>query len=149
MHLTLIRGLPGSGKSTLAEKLMRRLDAFHIEADHYHIVDGEYKFDINNLADAHEWCFNHTRAALEERRQVIVSNTFTTWREMRQYCDLVEGMMLPITIIECRADFGNIHNVPVETLTKMKDRFAGEQDFRDRWKERYNFEFTGPYLYQK
>ena len=121
-NLTIIRGLPGSGKSTLAAKLVYRIDALHVEADQYHMVDGEYKFDINNLAEAHEWCFNSVGYALKHDRQIIVSNTFTTWREMRQYCDLAEGMMVPITIIECQADFGNIHNVPEETRSRPGTR---------------------------
>lgn len=55
---------------------------------------------------------------------VVVSNTFTTNKEMRKYLELVEDFPnLEIKIIEMKNDYGSIHNVPEEALNKMRLRW--------------------------
>ena len=88
--LTLVRGIPGSGKSTLAKALTEGSDAVHLETDMFWMVDGEYKFDINRLREAHEWCRTETRKHLKSGMDVVVSNTFTTIKELRPYFDLAK-----------------------------------------------------------
>jgi len=124
--LTIIRGLPGSGKSTLAKNLVNS-DAYteYFEADMYFISeDGTYEFDINHIADAHDWCRDEVYVALLAGENVIVSNTFTTMKELRPYFEVsleITGK-LP-NVILCQGQFGSIHNVPAETMKRMKDRF--------------------------
>ena len=56
-ELFLIRGISGAGKSTLAKILVGDKDYCHKEADMYFIDgDGNYKFDVTSLRDAHDWC---------------------------------------------------------------------------------------------
>lgn len=118
--LTLIRGLPGSGKTTLAGKLMTA----HFEADMYfYNQDGDYEFDVNLLRYAHIWCQDRTQSYLEEGIDVVVSNTFTTLKEMRPYYEMAKELGVKFNVITCHGQFGNIHNVPEETLAKMKARF--------------------------
>ena len=88
--LTLVRGIPGSGKSTLAKALAYSPDVMHLETDMFWMVDGEYKFDINRLREAHEWCQAETRKHLKNDFEVVVSNTFTTIKELRPYFDLAK-----------------------------------------------------------
>lgn len=129
--LILVRGLPGSGKSTIAARLAGMLYYNHLETDQYWMVDGEYKFDINRLTEAHEWCLETTRKHLENGNGVVVSNTFTVQRNMRPYFELAKELEIRPQVILCQGNFGNTHNVPVETLAKMANQF--EYDLPDLW----------------
>ena len=127
----MVRGVPGSGKSTLAARLAGLLFYNHLETDQYWMVDGEYKFDFNHLAEAHEWCLDTTRAFLEKGNGVVVSNTFTVQRNMRPYFMLAKELGIRPQVILCQGQFGNIHNVPDETLVKMTNQF--EYDLTELW----------------
>lgn len=121
--LVLIRGLPGSGKSTTARRSFP--NHIHIEADQYFIdLHGYYNFNASELTSAHNQCFKRTKHALLYNGDVVVSNTFTTIKEMERYYALREEIPnLEITIWECTGNFGSIHNVPAETLIKMQKRW--------------------------
>lgn len=131
MKLTIVRGMPGSGKSTLAERLSSPGDVVHIETDQYWMRDGEYKFDINHLAEAHDWCRTRVREYLERDFHVVVSNTFTTQREMKPYFEMCKELGIRPQVILCQGQFGNIHDVPVDALVRMAERF--EYDLPDLW----------------
>lgn len=124
--LYLVRGLPGSGKSTFAAQLAEALGASHFEADMYFYQSGEYKFDQTQLWSAHTWCQNCTQAAMLGGKTVIVANTFTTEREMKPYLQLATmlGYKVVSLIVENRHGNLSIHDVPEETMTKMKNRFT-------------------------
>lgn len=123
--LTLIRGLPGSGKSHLASIICDTVDSFMVEADDYFYDDnGNYVFDPDQLHAAHEWCLRQARfELLGNKVDVVVSNTFTTLREMKEYYLLAKEPDVKLNIIICQGQFGSIHNVPQETLDKMEKRF--------------------------
>lgn len=120
--LIIVRGLPGSGKSTLAKSMK---NAKHLEADMYFIrVDGLYDFNPKLLKNAHEWCHKECFWLLGRiNEQVVVSNTFTTYKEIKPYIDYAKEHGHEIEIITCTGEYQNIHNVPEETLKRMKDRF--------------------------
>lgn len=120
MKLTIIRGLPGSGKSTLA----RGLGILHYEADMFFIrPDGKYKFNPGLIKQAHEWCQNSVRCALYARRDVVVSNTFTTHKEMQPYIEFAKKCDAPLKVYRMIGNYGSIHNVPEETIERMRNRF--------------------------
>lgn len=122
--MILVRGLPGSGKSTVAKQLAYSDSAvMHFEADMYWMVDGEYKFDRYKLKNAHDWCRDKTLECLQKGIDVVVSNTFTTKKEMEVYFSMAKVFGIVPQVIVCQAQYGNIHNVPEETLAKMKARF--------------------------
>jgi len=124
--LTIIRGIPGSGKSTLAKALVTSTGAAWFEADHYFYENGVYNFDINRLRQAHEWCQDSVRRAMwVEGKDVIVSNTFTTVKELRPYFEisLLATGLYP-SVITMQNDFGSIHGVPDATMEAMKKRFT-------------------------
>lgn len=123
MKLILVRGLPGSGKSTIAEAISLA-DFTHLEADQYFMKDGEYKFDANKLGAAHAWCQEQTRYWLGVSGRVVVSNTFTTIKELRPYFDIAAEFNIVPNVILAQGNFGNIHDVPEETLEKMRQRFV-------------------------
>lgn len=125
--LFLIRGLPGSGKSTLAQYLFFYLpDTYHLEADMYFMKDGEYHFDRSKIAWAHKWCREETSRLLAKGYNVIVSNTSTTEKEVQVYQDIAKRFDAKFSsiIVENRHEGENVHDVPKETLQKMKDRFS-------------------------
>lgn len=120
--LTLIRGLPGSGKSTLAKQLLKA-NSFHIEADMYFVnSDGKYEFDIAKIGSAHAWCQQETELMMHYGRDVIVSNTFTTLRELRPYFDIASKYCVVPHVILCQGNYKNVHDVPIETMEKMRNR---------------------------
>lgn len=125
--LILIRGLPGSGKSTLAEQMAKAMGAFHFEADQYFIDEnGEYKFDAGDLGKAHAFCLRRTDLAMERKdHDIIVSNTFTQQWEMDAYFGLAvaHNYQVVTLIVENRHGSKSVHNVPTESIAKMKKRF--------------------------
>ncbi len=125
--LYLIRGMPGAGKSTFAETLASSLGAEWCEADHYFCqADGMYDFDARQLHHAHKHCFWRTEDAMEAARPIVVSNTFTTEKELKPYLALAEkhGYHVTTIIVENRHGNASIHGVPDETLDKMRKRFS-------------------------
>lgn len=57
---------------------------------------------------------------------IFVSNTFTTEKEMKPYLKMAEesGYHVVSLIVENRHGNKSVHNVPEETMTKMRDRFS-------------------------
>jgi len=117
--LTIVRGLPGSGKSTKAKSL----GCFHVEADMYHIEDGQYNWQAHHVKRAHAWCRRMVEEAIRMHMDVAVSNTFTQVWEFKEYLDMAERYQYNVKVIRCTADYGNIHNVPQANLDRMRERF--------------------------
>lgn len=125
-ELILIRGLPGSGKSTLAKQIYRShsTDRWY-EADMYFLNEwGDYNFDANLLYEAHKHCQKLTKIALEEDCKVIVANTFTTIKELKPYFEIAKDLGITPIVYHCENRFQSIHDVPVETIERMKARWA-------------------------
>lgn len=139
MSLMIIRGLPGSGKSFLAKQLLERHEYGFgpFEADQYFEKDGEYRFDKNKLKKAHNWCFDKVKQALaltiENAKKIdgrspnsaliITSNTFSCLWEFSEYIKLAKEYGHEVTVITCEGNYGSLHNVPLETIAKMKARW--------------------------
>jgi len=121
----IIRGIPGSGKSTVAKMLASAMPALHYEADMwFYKRTGEYDFHIDQLHTAHKWCFDSVENALHSRMNVIVSNTFTTIKELKPYVELGAKHGIKPQIITCQSSFGSIHDVPDEVIAQMQKRFV-------------------------
>lgn len=61
-----------------------------------------------------------------EREKIVVSNTFTTERELKPYYELAEKYDYNVVslIVENRHGGKNTHNVPDETIEKMRNRLV-------------------------
>ena len=133
--LILIRGIPGSGKSTLARSLAQYYPLLHFEADNYFVsLDGEYNFDPSKLDEAHRLCKEDAVYNLYHDRNVVVSNTFTTLAELDRYTQLGYNTL----VLKCVGEYGNVHNVPSNTIARMKQRwedYEGEIEVSSDWVE--------------
>ncbi len=130
--LFLIRGLPGSGKSSFAQWIWDSGVIF--EADRYfYNENGEYLFDKSKLHTAHENCQKGVEEAMQinlDTRgkyypEIVVSNTSTTEKELEPYLELAKKYDYTVVslIVENRHGNKSVHNVPEETISKMKERF--------------------------
>jgi predicted kinase len=122
-YLYIIRGLPGSGKSTLAKILAEKYNFNHLEADMFFMQDGKYIFDRNKLKEAHKWCQEQVEEYLSMGHNVVVSNTFVKLWEIEPYNELAKKYLAEINIIECNGQYQSIHNIPEETIKKMRENW--------------------------
>jgi predicted kinase len=120
--LYIVRGIPGSGKSTFA----KTLGGQHYEADMFFMNDGEYRFDVTKIKDAHQWCQSFVESDMVlEYPKIVVSNTFTQEWEMEPYFNMAKkhGYLVFTTIVENRHGGVNLHGVPEDKIEQMKNRF--------------------------
>lgn len=126
--LILICGHSGSGKSTFADFLEFMIDGCEVEictADDYHMVDGEYKFDVNKLGAAHKWCQERADSYMRHNtRIVIVNNTSTTQKERQVYIDMAEKHGYEVVQLFMGGSFDNVHGVPDEVVKKQKEKLV-------------------------
>lgn len=121
--LFIIRGLPGSGKSTLGHILAPE-ECY--SADDYFDRFCNGHFIPSRLSSAHGWCKAVIEDAMEAGvSKVAVANTFTQGWEMKYYEVLAEtfGYRVFHLIVENRHNGTSVHNVPQDTVEKMRKRF--------------------------
>jgi predicted kinase len=125
--LYLIRGVSGAGKSTFAKQLFNSgLVADVYEADQWFVNNNNNTFDVTKLWLAHKACQQWTKIALDQNLSIAVSNTSTTEKEVQVYQDIATaaGANFVSLVVENRNNTTNVHNVPEETIEKMRKRFT-------------------------
>jgi predicted kinase len=123
--LILVRGIPGAGKTTFVSEFLS--DAIIVEADMFFSDASGYHYDPALIASAHTWCQDTVRYTLSQTdRDVIVSNTSTTEKEVKVYKDMADelGVRFISLIVENRHGNESVHNVPQEAVEKMRNRFS-------------------------
>ena len=158
-NMIFVRGAPGSGKTTAANDLQELgFGARVFETDEFWIrPNGFYDFNFKLLSAAHEW--NHLRVSsclFGNFHEVtpIISNTSIPVKSMKDY--IMTGLemqniynpgnKLNVTVIECHENYGSVHNVPEETVAKMRANFqTSDADYANLLKEidRAQVERTG------
>ncbi|XP_006158506.2 NEDD4-binding protein 2-like 2 isoform X1 [Tupaia chinensis] len=91
--LILLRGLPGSGKTTLSRILLgQSRDGIVFSTDDYFRHQDGYRYNVNQLGDAHDWNQNRAKQAINQGRSpVIIDNTNTQAWEMKPYVEMAIG----------------------------------------------------------
>ena len=132
-RLVLVRGLPGSDKSTYAKSYF--VGHIHLEADMYFIQsDGSYDWTADRLGKAHNWCFETAKIMLNNGYDVVVSNTFTTLKELNPYIELANQNDIQYAVFRMTSEYNSIHNVPQIVIEKMRIRFEDyEQEVMVPW----------------
>lgn len=117
--LFIVRGAPGAGKSALADLVAGIAVA---SADDYMIdKDGNYKFDPARLQECHNFCELRVLQLMEIGFQrIAVANTFVYRAHMAPYMRMAERAGYSVFVVECQNDFGNVHNVPAQTVLRMR-----------------------------
>jgi len=126
--LILIRGLPGSGKSTLAAKISAEMNIPYIENDMFMYEDGVYVWTPEKLTMAIDKCHEFVVSKLEANEPVIVNGVFSRWASIRDYVELAQDYDYKIKIIHCKGEYGSIHNVPQESIDRMRNQFVANSD---------------------
>tara|TARA_R110002095_G_scaffold73119_1_gene62231 strand:- start:135 stop:809 length:675 start_codon:yes stop_codon:yes gene_type:complete len=116
-ELVLIRGILGSGKSTLAKAEFPSHTL--VETDQFFAQGGEYQFDPKLIGKAHTRCQELVESALRRGESVVVANTFFRFWELKQFI----GLGWPVRIVEATGRYQSIHDVPPETVQRMRDRY--------------------------
>jgi hypothetical protein len=132
--LYIVRGLSGSGKSSIARELVNDVwdektesfvKDFYSADDYFTDPQGNYNFDPSKLSDAHAECFSNVELAMKKDcvRKIAVANTFSQKWEVQPYFKLAKKYNYHPFVLECQNNFGNIHEVPQETINRMKNRW--------------------------
>jgi predicted kinase len=120
--LIIVRGIPGCGKSTFAKLLGKNI----CTADDFLMENGVYIWSPEKAGGAHLACQSKVKGHMKSGDSpIIVANTSTTLRELKPYYELAEeyGYKVFSVIVENRHGGINEHDVPEETLEKMRNRF--------------------------
>ncbi|XP_005880077.1 PREDICTED: NEDD4-binding protein 2-like 2 isoform X1 [Myotis brandtii] len=132
--LILLRGLPGSGKTTLSRILLgQSRDGIVFSTDDYfHNQDG-YRYNVNQLDDAHDWNQNRAKQAINQGRSpVIIDNTNTQAWEMKPYVEMAIGKGYRVEFHEPETwwkfdpeelEKRNKHGVSRKKIAQMLDRY--------------------------
>jgi predicted kinase len=78
------------------------------------------------MTTSHIWCQTKCVEFMEEEHpKIVIANTNTTEKEMQPYIDMANeyGYVIYYIIVEKRHNNKNDHNVPNETIERMKERF--------------------------
>ncbi len=137
MQVVIMRGIAGSGKSTYVKNTFGdNINVKVCSADHFHTVNGVYKFDPKRAGAAHNACLASFLSCVSRNDDgydyVIVDNTNTTAWEIAPYYRLAEIKGCDVKIVEVQVPVEvairrNVHHVPATTIKAMHSKMMQER----------------------
>jgi predicted kinase len=132
MRITVLRGISGSGKSTWVKN--NAPDAHVVSADHFFMIDGEYKFDPSKLQENHTKCFREFMdAILSSEAHIVIDNTNIQAWEYSPYVIAGEafGYTVEILTLECtvEASLSRKDLVKQKSLERMHAELTRETEY--------------------
>lgn len=125
----IMRGIPGSGKSTKSRELAGSNGSIH-STDEYFLVDGEYVFDPNKLAEYHARNLEAFTQSLRDSVEIVIcDNTNVQIGHMLPYLQAAQIHGYEIWIVEMAhpdpnvAATRNTHGVTVDGIRRMISRW--------------------------
>lgn len=133
---------PGTGKTTLAHKLKAEVEesgnsAIVLSTDDHWMEDGEYKFDIKRIGEAHEWNLGRVKDAINVYDCIIVDNTNIVWNDFKKYIGVAVTYNYTVMLAEPKTDWKNdvdecdeknTHNVPKWVIDKMLHKYQSNAE---------------------
>lgn len=123
--LYIMQGVPGSGKTTIAEKLYTAIHADGFDCcicstDDYFYIGDKYVFTPEKLGHYHALNLKRSIEEMEHGASVILDNTNIKRWQCREYVRFAYHYNIPVVFIRVTGDFKSVHNVPYETVERMK-----------------------------
>ena len=133
IKVVILSGIPGAGKGSWVEENRDNVD-YIVSADDYFMVNGEYKYNYQQIQEAHNSCLKkfveyiqHVPATAQA--VIVVDNTNTTSEEIAPYYAIAKayGAEVALLTFTCSAEVSaarNLHGVPLKSSTVMEKRLA-------------------------
>ena len=139
-HLIIIRGPQGSGKTTAAERLSKKFQIPHFEADQYFfLTEGKYNWTPEKSGKAHKWCLESVSEALSKGENVVVANTFLGEESLIPYFKLGHD----VDILDMHGKYQNVHNVPKEAVEAAWKKYQPlSQEFLENRQKKYRIKIS-------
>lgn len=104
MKVIILRGISGAGKSTWAKK--HYPNAVIASADDYFLQeDGSYDYDLDQIDDAHEACYQiFVKALLSKEPLIVVDNSNVTVWEISPYVMPARSFGYEVEVLTLRCD---------------------------------------------
>lgn len=134
MNVVIMVGASGSGKSHYVweqvQALGPRVSCAAVSADNYFLdIEGEYKFDVSKLGEAHASCVREFVDLCQSigYNKVFVDNTNTTLAEIAPYYALAKAYGHTVTVVRVQAEEetcvqDNQHGVPAHVIQAQRKR---------------------------
>jgi len=128
-RLLIVRGLPGSGKSTYVHKNYPGL--FTLETDMFNMVNGQYVWTRSRSIEAILLINKIVKTLMMSSNSpdFALTGVFCTFRSVIDHISNALEYDYDIYVKTLTTDYGNIHNVPSETIRLFKENFCSEPLF--------------------
>jgi predicted kinase len=153
----VMRGCPGSGKSFLAKKIIadtvvNNEDNHILSTDNFFMKNGRYEFDGSKLSEAHyETQKNFIKRCSAGVSPLVVDNTNMEYWEMSPYFQAAIQYEYHIEIMEpctpwkwseSKLAQNNKHNVPLESIRRMKAKYQTGVNLKDLLRHSLNLDLV-------
>lgn len=135
----ILRGVPGSGKNYFISHALPKSAIICSADDYFFNILGKgvkYIFNPSHLGTAHAWCFGLFNNALDaEVPLIVLNNTNILLSHYAHYVQHAKEHGYESFQKVCNGNFQNIHNVPLKTVEKMKQKFEIDYDLPE-WRNK-------------